>query len=68
VPPKRQVNYSGDEDAYAGEAEATMFIKETKYEIKYEDISDEGDQKHSDEKCANFDILCNKLHAKMRFH
>ena len=56
------MNYSDAEDAYAGEAEATMFTKETKYEIKYEDISDEGDQKHSDEKLRNFDTLCTKLH------
>ena len=58
-----------DEEAYAGEAEPTVYQKDKTYDIKYEDISDDGcDIKHQDLKIYKLDALCKEWHLKMKFY
>ena len=55
-------------DAYAADPEPTLYQKNNKFDLKYEDISDDGaEMKHLENKQNQLIKLCDKLHLKMKF-
>ena len=58
-----------DDEGNSADEEPTVYKKEARNELKYEDISDSEDiEKHSEEKSAHLNTMKMQSYVKMRFY